>query len=468
VFAQILGPLVVAVPASERTNARDGQKIASTCGPDQRSVRWIANDGDNIWEIEIACLDPKELMPNFTVVVTNVRSHEVRCARAGVDGRFRISLPATKGDKTDIQIYNAPDVVASYDGCRVLDAAPVGRRIDTWEQKAFKSFNVASSSVTFCDGDNGCQQFRDTFFAIGSPLTAPNDGFGFARQTPHLRRLLELAQAALDPADPVNYAPYYMMRPLLDENDQPSPPHGLLSVNTVGDNFVPIATGLTFARAAGAVPFLPPSALAKYPEYADYVTPQALYDQLGGRTPAQVFIENHLAEGIARLGRTHAGPNCAPNYVDVTTATCPAHPTLDPERCATALFDADWVSEGNMKFDQPHAPVPVRLGRIAGLHATDATSLARAWEPRLRGVPFAPDEQGWPATDKVVAVLNHYLDLHGQHTWDAPDVCKRWDYATYGNGAQARFFATGGKDIYYLSHPKTHGCLVDVSCPFFK
>ena len=136
--------------------------------------------------------------------------------------------------------------------------------------------------------------------------------------------------------------------------------------------------------------------------------------------------------------------------------------------CKNALYDADWVSEGAMPYDQPHPDVPLRLARVAKIHVTDSTSLAAAWEPRLRGTPFAPDETAWSASQPVVALLNHYLVPKGQHTWDVGDACRKWDYATYGNTLTARFFATEGKDLYYLSHPKTHGCLVDGSCDFLK
>ena len=108
---------------------------------------------------------------------------------------------------------------------------------------------------------------------MGSALGAPNEGFGFRRQSPQLRRFRDLAQAAFDPADPIAFAPYYMLKPLTDPDGNRVAPHALLNVNTVGDNFVQIGAGLTFARAAGAVPFLPPSAAARYPEYADYATP---------------------------------------------------------------------------------------------------------------------------------------------------------------------------------------------------
>ena len=121
-----------------------------------------------------------------------------------------------------------------------------------------------------------------------------------------------------------------------------------------------------------------------------------------------------------------------------------------------------------MPYDQPHPDVPLRLARVAKVHVTDSTSLAAAWEPRLRGAPFAPDETAWSASERVVGLLNHYLVPKGQHTWDVGDACKKWDFATYGNALTARFFATEGRDLYYLSHPKTHGCLVDGSCDFLK
>lgn len=470
VTGQLLGPIVFAVPPSERPDDGPGKhmdQMGSRCATTQRSVRILVNNALDNHELEIACLNPEELSERMTVVVENVTSGEVRCARTGKDGRFRIPVPTSTNDRLDIQVYGAADVVESYDGCKVRDGAPVGRRISTWEQAALHTLDVATPDTNTCDVPEGCAQFRDTFYPVGSPLGAPNEGFGFARQTPSLRRFRDLAQAAFDPADPVAFAPYYMMKPLFDENGNRVPPHALLNINTVGDNFVQVSAGLSFARAAGAVPFLPPSAATRYPEYADYATPQEIYERLGRRTPMQLFVERGVVEGIARLGRTSAGPACKANYKADTTL-CTKAPTIDPLECRNALFDADWVSEGRMPFDQPHADTPLRLARVAKLHATDGASLAAAWEPRLRGVPFAPDETAWSASERVVGLLNHYLTPKGQHTWDVGDACRAWDFATYGNALTARFFATEGRDVYYLSHPKTHGCLVDGSCDFMR
>ena len=470
VTGQLLGPIVFAVPPSERPDNGPGKNVAqmgSRCAAPQRSVRILVNNGLDSHELEVACLNADELGERMTVVVENVSSGEVRCARTAADGRFRIPVPTSTGDHLDIQIYDAADVVKSYDGCQVLEGAPVGRRISTWEQPALHTLDVANAEIPKCDVPEGCAQFRDTFFAVGSPLSAPNEGFGFGRQTPALRRFRDLAQAAFDPADPVAFAPYYMLKPLSDENGNRVAPHALLNINTVGDNFVQVAAGLSFARAAGAVPFLPPSAATRYPEYADYATPQEIYERLGRRTPMQFLVERGVVEAIPRLGRTAAGPACRANYKPDATL-CTKTPTIEPLECQNALYDADWVSEGRMPFDQPHPDTPLRLARVAKVRPTDSTTLAAAWEPRLRGVPFAPDDTAWSASERVVGLLNHYLTPKGQHTWDVGDVCKAWDFATYGNALTARFFATEGRDIYYLSHPKTHGCLVDGSCDFMR
>ena len=471
VTAQMLGPVVFAVPASERPPREDGQerieRIGSRCAPTQRSVRIQVNEGIRNQELELACLESAELSAGMTVVVTNVASSEVRCARTDKDGRFRVAIPTSTGDKLDVQVYPAADVVESYAGCKVKDGAPLGRRIREFEQPALAVFPVADPDTNKCDLPEGCQQFRDRFFAVGSPLVAPNDGLGLQRQTPALRRFRDLAQAALDPADPLTFAPYYMLKPLFDEEGRRVPPHALLTINTVGDNFVQVASHLAFARAAGALPFLPPAAVDRFPAWAEYATPRELYERLGRRTPMQFLVDHGVVEGIPRLGRTSAGPACKANYSTADSALCTSPTMIEPYDCLTALYDPDWVSEGRLPFDQPHPDVPLRLARVANVRVLDSTSLASAWEPRLRGVPFGPDEGGWTATERVVGVWSHYLAPQGQHTWSTGDACRAWDAATYGNALIARFFASGGRDIFYLSHPKTHGCLVDGTCEIF-
>jgi hypothetical protein len=468
VWEQFLGPLVTSTPASDYPASSDGS-LHTACSATQRSIRFTLNNGPSSTDVEIACLNPSEVDAGMTVVVTNVASHEVRCARTMANGAFRVAFPANTGDPIDVQIYDEADVVTSYDGCELTSAAAsvVGRHIDTFEAAA-PSFTPVPTASDTCTGTAGCAQFRDVFYPVGSQLVAPNSGWGYDRNTPNLRRLFALVAAALDPADNFNFAPYYMMRPLYDENGKASPPHGLFSMNTVGDMFVPVSTGSAFARSAGALPFLPPQALAKMPEYADYVTPPDLYAALGGQTPNQVLIANHAITGVARLDYTSAGPTCAADYTTTTSTTCPDAPMAAPTDCADALWDADWTSEGKNLYAAPHANPPLRLARRGDLHVTDLDSLANVWAPRLEGVPESADGSWTPTASPLVGMMNHYLVPQGQHTWDVGDVCRAWDYAQYGDAIMGRFLTSGGTDIYYLSHPTTHAtCLVDTTCDVF-
>jgi hypothetical protein len=126
------------------------------------------------------------------------------------------------------------------------------------------------------------------------------------------------------------------------------------------------------------------------------------------------------------------------------------------------------LSEGRELYDQPHAAVPLRLARFAEMHPTDSGTLAATWAPRTQGAPGSKDGAFTPSR-KLVAQMHAYIKPEGQHTWDIGDVCRAWDWAAYGDAVIARFFMSGGTDLYYLSHPSTHStCLLDASCPVFQ
>ena len=468
VIEQGLSPLVVAVPAETLAGVEP-----TRCADGQRSVRFVINDLTRSRQVEIACLGPSELDRGKTVVLANARNGEKRCARTGEAGRFRVPIPADVGDRLDLQIYDAPDAVVSYKGCELVPGAPAGRRIQSFEQAAVQTTPVGDMTKT-CEGailaaasprpdggSQGCAQFRDQFYPLGSPLVAPQEGLGLTRQSPELRRLFTLVQAAVDAGDPVNFARYYGMRAAPAVDGMPLPPRGIVAWNTVGDPLVPTGSGYTFARAAGAVPFLPPSFAASHPEWADYATPRALWDALGGKTPNQVLIDSGTLEGVARLGRTRAGATCKPNYVPSATCTMPP----DASACATALADADWLAEGANLWDVAHPEVPLRLARKVSVRATGADSLDDAWAPRLAGGPFAADAAGWRPSVPLVGVFDAFVVPGGQHVFVHGDSCKAFDDVVYHDNLLVRYLATQGKDLYDLSHPSTHRCLERETCP---
>jgi hypothetical protein len=467
-LAQLMSPLIVSIPATDRMPDRNGNK-KTNCAMDQRSVRMLVEDGDDVPEIELACLEAATDDLGMTVIVQNLATGERRCARTLQGGRFRVPIPASIGDRLDILIYKGADMIDNYRSCVPKEGATLLREIKTFEQPAPTYGKVAEGNPGCpADAAAGCAQFMGRFYPVGSDLVAVQEGLGHARNTPEYRRLAGLVQVILDPADPINYAPYYMIRPLPKPDGSIAAPRGLLNVNTVGDGFVSISTGIAFSRAAGAIPFFPPSALNLYPEYRDWVTPQVLYDQQGGKTPNRLLIENHVVEGIARLGRHPAGPNCGVNYRKDDPMTCPRDPVPSPTTCQNTLFDIDWLSEGKQPFDAQHLVSPLRLARRVDVRVTDDASLLKAWEPRIAGKPFGDDSSAWKADARTLGVINVYISPEGKHTWETGDACKLWDDATYGGNMVGHYFASGGKDPYYLSHPFSHLCLERKDCEFYK
>ena len=467
VLQQVLGPLVLSVPAKDR-------KSDTTCADGQRSVRFLVNDLIKTRELEFACLPEADLPPRSTVVVSNVSTKEVRCARVDDQGRFRTPIPTNVGDKIDVQVLLGPDdAVTSYGTCETKPGAVVGRRIRTWEtpRKAFTPVGDESktceSQVKFFElpEGTGCQQFRSTFFPVGSDLVAPQEGLGLRRQSREVRRLLNLTQAAIDSGDPINFAPLFARRARFDVEGARIPPRGVTEMNTVGDPLVPVATGYAFARASGALPFLAPDAATRAPAFAEHATPRALYTELGNRTPDQVLREGHVMEGVSRLGRTKAGQGCRSNVK--TSPACGA-PGAESQ-CRIALADPDWLSEGQDRYEAPRTGVPLRLARNATIVPTDEASLDRAWAPRLVGKPLAPsDASGWQGKEPLLGVLTVYGEPKGYHVWANGDPCRAFDHANHATGLLVRYLASGTTDLYMLSHPKTHGCLADLSCPFFS
>jgi hypothetical protein len=63
-------------------------------------------------------------------------------------------------------------------------------------------------------------------------------------------------------------------------------------------------------------------------------------------------------------------------------------------------------------------------------------------------------------------VLNAYLQPGGAHAFNVADPDLAWDPSRYLMNIIGRFFATGGSDLYYRSHPAAHPCAVRGDCDF--
>ncbi len=494
VHLRLFGPLLVTVPASDRPacgpNSNDHDHC-TLCGADQASLRWVMPDLNNTGEVEITCLDRAQI-ENTTVLAYNGENKERRCARIASDLRMRISLPASIGDRVELTVLEGKDVVNNYLDCTPtgVDGPPATKLvINQWGKGPHPSGDVNGNETATCGGPT-CNAFQGTFFTEGSTLVSPAEGYGLQRQTPAFRRFFALAQAALDPGDPISFAPYYSIKTMTDPDGAPIPPHAVLTLNTIGDMAVPLNAGIAFARASGALPFFRPDQALTYPEYANYATPAALYVALGGHTPNRVLVDNHVIEGINKLARHPAGPECVASanakdeggtfptqdggelgcYPDDCAAQNNCYEgthcdfgkcvpdAIGHERCDEALFDADDLDEGAARTFEQNAKIPLRLARYTE-SATPAT-LDIVWQPRQSGVPFGKDGTWTPNPDRpLTALLDAYIVPQGVHTFVNGEPCQSFDAGNYLTNLTARFFQSNGTDLYYLSHPATHRCL---------
>ena len=429
VLLRAMGPLVVTVPSG-------GPDDNTSCPEGELSLRFLVPDLTSEARIEFACLSPASMGAEDVMIVRNLSNGETRCGGAVREaGLFRVPIPADTGDRLVVELYRDGLSRIEFGECHWDGEAPIPDEVvDTWR--------VGNGRR----GDGvclNCARYQRTAFEVGDPLVAPAPGLGVRRQTPDFRRLLLLAQAATDPADPINYARRVILEPV-SAPDVRARTRSLLVVSTVGDNNVPVATANSYARAAGVLPFLPPDA----PDvFADWRAPswfEARYP--GMTTPNDVLREYHVLEGVDWLHRHPAG-----------------------EGAEHFLADVDDLSDGVLRFlpdgtqsEAPEAIGPVRLAD-EGLPPLRWTRQSRpATSPTDDPFTHVPGEP-------LSGVVSAYAVPEGTHGFDADTVMNPnvpFDVAQYMVNVIARHAATNGEDLYYVSSPEGHHCLEDSSCDF--
>lgn len=203
-------------------------------------------------------------------------------------GTFRVGIPADKDDRLVIEVFAGPDAVeieGAERHCTPHDDAKLRTTIDTFEVP-----------VPYWRRSGG-ERVPETF-APGDELVALEDGFGFQRATPSLRKFSAFGQIIVEGADPAMYAVHYSRDPLVfHEGDEEivNPPTNVLNVVTVGDANVPVNTGIGIAKVAGFVELFEP-------------------DPRHGKTVNRVLIDEGIQEGVPWL--EVRGPAWGPVLVD--------------------------------------------------------------------------------------------------------------------------------------------------------
>ncbi|MFU8804040.1 MAG: hypothetical protein ACNA8W_09555, partial [Bradymonadaceae bacterium] len=195
------------------------------------------------------------------------------------------------------------------------------RRRTAWQPRALGDGLV----IEIYNADGEHKETLDTFpqntvyqnilYPEGAPLAALIEGWGLTRQTPRFRQFIGVAQAIAESADPAVYAPHFFKRPLKFPYESERYQVGatnFFQVGTLGDQTVPISSGIAVARTAGIV---------------DTHRRDGRY----GKTQNNFLIDNYVYEGIPRLSRFPDYPNNLfdPDHLDEGRYRNPSDP-LNP------------------------------------------------------------------------------------------------------------------------------------------
>jgi hypothetical protein len=271
VMLPFMGPLVLGIQDPETA-----EPVLAMYAPDSR------------FETVVPIHSLDRLKPGDKVRLVNERSGEEEWSRAGSDLTFRMGIPCDKGDPFRLEILDGN--------------GQVSWQIDSFDREV---------------------NWQGESYPAGSQWVSLTNGFGVRRQSPEVRRFVQIAQTATDSGDPVNFAPLFWQQPNFPTYPEVSTTTNVVLLLTNGDMNVPVATGIAQARAAGMIPYA-----------ADQI------DSRYGRTPHQVLVDNYVIEGVERLKRFDKAP-------------------WNDSR--DILMDVDYLSEGLDLNDAPILPEPLRL-----------------------------------------------------------------------------------------------------------
>jgi hypothetical protein len=247
-------------------------------------------------ELRLTIADRADVREGDRMRLTNLHTSESRTVRAGAHGRFRIAVPA---DSAENLISENPEVRR----IAMLQSDHLKLEILHPDGTLKREISKLSDELTW----------HGTRLRPGDPLPGLVEGFALRRNSPDLRRMVQLSQIMLEPADPANWAYRAADR--------------LLVIVTVGDMNVPVNTGITLARSAGLLRFDP---LSEDP------VPASLRRQ-DGICEHQLLFDWWVHEGLEKLDRF----SCCPGVL------------ADPD-------DLDGDRDG---FGAPSPEVPLRATR---------------------------------------------------------------------------------------------------------
>jgi hypothetical protein len=263
VMLRMMGPVLVGEPADGKTR-----------------LTWLLPDGLDEGRVPFAVIDALE--EGDRVLLRNLRREknalvpldEKRSHALVRGGRFRVAIGADATMGTERRAHLGFD--STYDlrgvglGCMddaCVEAADVstlteeGKRHvlanprDEGDPLVIEIYDARGELKRTIDTFPRTTIFQNILYPAGAPLAAMTQGWGLKRQTPKFRRFLGIGAMLLEPADPAIWASHYLRRPLEFpyETTYASGATNALVVGTLGDQTVPISTGIGIARSAGII-----------------------------------------------------------------------------------------------------------------------------------------------------------------------------------------------------------------------
>jgi hypothetical protein len=325
-----------------------------------------------------------------TFHVMNLRTGAAGCGVVQESGRARGVLATDIGDPIAVTIYSGR-ALEPTPGCVLQEGAEIVGVLDTFEHDVI---------------------FHGYLYESGSPLRSVAEGLGLQRATPSMRRFLNLAQHALDPADPGVLAEFSLRRPFTYPGTGEQTGNHVMMVTTLGDMNVPASGGINMARSAGLVDFLK-------------------VDPRWGKTPNQVLLETGVYEAVHTLGRYH-DVDGNPVHLDVENFSDGEDPWLDD----LPRMDVPMRLWGDDAFCSDAAPYDKLPCGVSGLMLPLTSTTGK------HGFDF-PGK--WIEQGRARCVS----DCTAEKTDELPDPCgcktlEVWDIGTFMFHTLGRYFASGG------------------------
>ena len=195
-------------------------------------------------ELDIATIS--SIPSGGTVVVTNLDNGEVRHGTIPEDGRFRISIPADALDYYEKRVATGmPDTGPEPDTLYTVENNEgLGDRLQI---EIFDANHEPVANLNHFEMDG---RHEGVTYPAGSPLVAAASGLGKIRAASGTRRLMMMVAMAVEPGDPISYAPHYYLEPFETLGGEPT---NVLLMPTPGDMVVSINSEISLARAAGFI-----------------------------------------------------------------------------------------------------------------------------------------------------------------------------------------------------------------------